>query len=185
MTAETGGSSTRLGDEDEGGLRGGARPIRGAVAQDEHRTDLLPAQTAIPSDRQRAFLRYFTGTLIDLVVLGLFAEFSTRVYVDTFSMALLAAILLQILLKLTIAVEHHVAGYFKGATGGFMKFLRYFCAWLVLFGSKFVILEALAMTFGESVRFEGVLHGLVALIIVVVTMLIVEEIVVRIYRKLA
>jgi hypothetical protein len=54
----------------------------------------------------------------------------------------------------------------------------------VLFGSKFVILEALSFAFGESVRFEGALHGLVWLIIVVVTMLIVEEAVVRLFRKL-
>ena len=66
-----------------------------------------------------------------------------------------------------------------------MKFMRFFCAWLVLFGSKFVILEALSLAFGESVKFEGVLHGIVWLIIVVVTMVIAEEIVVRFYRKLA
>ena len=66
-----------------------------------------------------------------------------------------------------------------------MKFLRFFCAWLVLFGSKFVILEALDLAFGDSVQFEGVLHGIVWLIIVVVTMVIVEELVVRFYRKLA
>ena len=37
---------------------------------------------------------------------------------------------------------------------------------------------------GDKVRFEGMLHGLVALIIVAVTMLVAEEIVVRIYRRL-
>ena len=98
---------------------------------------------------------------------------------------LLASIVLQLLLKATIAVEHRVAGYFKAKPGGWMKFMRFFCAWLVLFGSKFVILEALDLAFGESVKFEGVLHGIVWLIIVVVTMVIVEEIVVRFYRKLA
>jgi hypothetical protein len=48
-----------------------------------------------------------------------------------------------------------------------------------------VILEALSLAFGESVKFEGVWHGIVWLIIVVVTMVIAEEIVVRFYRKLA
>jgi len=62
---------------------------------------------------------------------------------------------------------------------------RYFGAWLVLFGSKFVILEVVAVAFGDSVRFEDALHGLVALIVVVVTMLIVEEAVVRLFRRLA
>jgi len=146
---------------------------------------LMPATAGIHSDRQRLFLLYFVGALVDLVVLGLFEEYSDKVHVDSFTIMLLAAILLQLLLKATIAVEHKVAAYFKSKPGGFMKFMRFFCAWLVLFGSKFVILEALSFAFGERVKFEGVLHGLVWLIIVVVTMVIAEEIVVRIYRKLA
>ena len=147
--------------------------------------DLMPAAARIPSDRQRLFLLYFVGALVDLVVLGLFDEYSDKVFVNSFTTMLLAAVLLQLLLKATIAVEHKVAAYFKQKPGGFMKFMRFFCAWLVLFGSKFVILEALSFAFGSSVKFEGVLHGIVWLIIVVVTMVIAEEIVVRIYRKLA
>ena len=145
----------------------------------------LPAIVQTYSDRQRLFLRYYTGTLIDLVVLGLFSEWSDQVEVSSFTIALFAAVLLQALLKGTIAVEHWVASHFKGKTGGWWKFARYFCAWLVLFGSKFVILEALSFTFGERVKFEGALHGLVWLIIVVVVMLVAEEIMVRVYRRLA
>ena len=62
--------------------------------------------------------------------------------------------------------------------------MRFFCAWLVLFGSKFVILESLTFVFGNSVRFEGAFHGIVTLIVVVVTMLVAEEAIVRLYRKL-
>ena len=147
--------------------------------------ELMPAAARIPSDRQRLFLLYFVGALVDLVVLGLFDEYSEKVFVDSFTTMLLAAVVLQLLLKATIAVEHKVAAYFKSKPGGFMKFMRFFCAWLVLFGSKFVILEALSLAFGENVKFEGVLHGIVWLIVVVVTMVIAEEIVVRIYRRLA
>jgi len=147
---------------------------------------LMPVSaTGTHSDRQRLFLLYFVGALVDLVVLGLFDQYSDKVFVDTFTTMLLASVVLQLLLKATIAVEHKVAAYFKSKPGGFMKFMRFFCAWLVLFGSKFVILEALSFAFGESVKFEGVLHGIVWLIVVVVTMVIAEEIVVRIYRKMA
>ena len=151
----------------------------------DHSTSLLPATAQPPSDRQRLFLLYFTGTLIDLVVLGLFDEFSEKVWVESFSIALLAAVVLQILLKVTIAIEHKVIAYMKKFPGKWMTALRYFVAWVILFGSKFVILEALAMTFGEQVRFEGPLHGVVWLIIVVVTMVVAEELVVRFFRKLA
>lgn len=144
----------------------------------------MPLSAAVPSDRQRSFLRYFTAILLDLVVLNLFAEYSDRVYVSTFTVSLFAAVLLAVLLKLTLLIEHRVAAYFKARPGAFMTFMRYFCAWLVLFGSKFVILEALVVAFGDRVRFEGAFHGIVALIVVVVTMLIAEEAIVRFYRRL-
>ncbi len=146
---------------------------------------LLPASAQAPSNRQRVFVRYFTAILIDLVVLNLFAQYWRQVAVDSFTVSLFAALLLQILLKLTIAVEHHVAAFFKARQGGFARFMRFFCAWLVLFGSKFVILEAIDFVFGDSVSFGGRFHGLVALIVVVVTMLVAEEGIVRFYRRLA
>lgn len=145
---------------------------------------LMPISAEAPSNRQRLFMRYFTAILIDLVVLNLFVEYSDKVSIDSFTTSLLAAILLQVLLKLTIAVEHRVAAFFKRRPGGLMTFLRFFFAWVVLFGSKFVILEALTLAFGDKVRFEGVFHGIVTLIIVIIAMLVAEEAIVRLYRKL-
>src|ERR1700751_4347879 len=146
---------------------------------------LLPATTVAPSDRQKLFLRHFTGALIDLAILGLFNEYSSKVHVYDFTTLLLAAILLQALLQLTIVAEHRILHLFDGKTGAAWKGAKYFTAWLILFGSKFVILEALSFVFGDKVRFEGAFHGIVWLIIVVVTMVVVEELVVRIYRRLA
>ena len=137
-----------------------------------------------PSKRQRVFSRYLTATLVDLVVLGLFAEYWEYVNVKSFTVMLLAAALLQLLLKLTIALEHRVAAYFKAKPGGFAKFMRFFTAWLILFGSKFVILEAVVLTFGDRLSFGGPFHGVVALIVVVVVMLVVEVVLVKVYRSL-
>ena len=144
----------------------------------------MPALAQAPSTRQRLFIRYFTGALIDLAVLGLFAEYWDWVEVDSFTIMLLAAVLLQVLLKLTIIVEHKVALLFKGKSGWLNTVLRFFCAWLVLFGSKFVILEAIVLVFGDRVHFGGPLHGVVALIVVAVAMVIVEELIARFVRWL-
>jgi hypothetical protein len=147
---------------------------------------LMPQSVAVPSDRQRLFIRYYTGFLMDLVVLNLFAEYWSLVSVDTFTTSLWAALLLQVLLKATIALEHKAMDFFTARGGGGMNtFLKYFVAWLILFGSKFVILEALSMAFGTKVAFGGRWHGIITLIVVVVVMLVAEEIMVRVYRRLA
>ena len=83
-----------------------------------HNDALMPASAEAPSNRQRLFMRYFTAILIDLVVLNLFVEYSDKVFVDSFTTSLLAAVVLQVLLKLTLAVEHMVADYFKARPGG-------------------------------------------------------------------
>jgi hypothetical protein len=137
-----------------------------------------------PSPRQRVVLRYLTATLVDLVVLGLFAEYWEHVVVDSFTVILLAAVVLQVLLKLTIVVEHRVAAFFNARPGGFNKFMRFFTAWLILFGSKFAILEALDLAFGDRVHFGGPFHGIVVLIVVVVALLAVEAVLVKVYRRM-
>ena len=138
-----------------------------------------------PSGRQRAFLRYFTAILVDLVVLNLFIEYwPTMVSASSFTITLVAAVILQALLKITIVCEHKVAAYWNAKPGGFAKFMRFFTAWLILFGSKFVILEALVLALGDRLKFGGPLHGVVVLIAVVVAMLVVEVILVKLYRRM-
>jgi hypothetical protein len=137
-----------------------------------------------PSARQRVFMRYLTATLVDLVVLGLFVQYWEHVAAASFTVILLAAVVLQVLLKLTIVLEHKVAAFFNARPRGFNKFMRFFTAWLILFGSKFVILEALVLAFGDGLRFGGPFHGIVALIAVVVAMLAVEAALVMFYRRL-
>ena len=143
------------------------------------------ALTEIPTNSQRLFVRYLMATLIDLTVLNLFDEYWRHVTVDSFTISILAAVLLQVLLKATLALEHKVAAYFNTKSGAIAKFLRFFTAWLILFGSKFVMLGAIDFAFGDDVAFAGPLHGVVAFIVVVVVMLAAEEITARIYRRLA
>jgi hypothetical protein len=136
------------------------------------------------SNRQRLFVRYLVAVLVDLTVLNLFDEFWDLVSIHPFSISVLAAVLLQVLLKATLVLEHKVAAWFNSKSGGFARFMRYLTAWLILFGSKFVMLGAIDFTFGDDVLFTGPLHGVVSFIVVVVVMLAAEEVAVRIYRRL-
>lgn len=144
-----------------------------------------PALAEVPSSRQKWFIRYYTGVLIDLVVLNLFVEYSQYVEIESFTVSVFVAILLQILLKATLVVEHAAASYFKSKPGTGAKIMRWLVAWLILFGSKFVILEAVNYSFGNAVYFGGWLHGVAIIIAILVIMLVVEELIVRFYRKLA
>jgi hypothetical protein len=154
------------------------------VANDEQELNEPIASAVIPTTKQRLFVRYFTAILIDLTVINIFAEHWEYVIVDSFSMTLLAAILLQALLRATLALEHSCAAYFNSKSGGFAKFMRYFSAWSILFISKFVMLGLVDWAFGEHLSFVGPLHGVVAFFTVIFAMLGAEELVIRFVRRL-
>jgi hypothetical protein len=137
------------------------------------------------SRRQYLFFRYTFFVLIDLTVLNLFNQYWDLVFIEHFSISLLAALLLQVLLQITIAIEHRVANFFKQKSGIKAKVLRGLSTWGILFGSKLVILEAINISFGSSVLFSGPIHGLVAFILVVIAIIVAEQIFLWIYRSLA
>jgi len=117
--------------------------------------------------RQRIFVRYLMAILIDLVVLNLFAEFWDAVVIESFAISILAAFILQILLRATMMFEHKVASYFKAKPGKINVFLRWFTAWLILFGSKFLILFVIDKLFGTRVEFSNVIVFIVVIIAIV------------------
>lgn len=137
------------------------------------------------SKRQQLFFKYGFLVLIDLTVLNLFNEYWGLVFIESFSISLLAALLLQILLRVAIALEHRIAKLFDGMSGKKAKILRGISAWAVIFVSKVVILEAINILFGSSVLFSGPIHGLVAFILVVTGIIVAEQLFSWIYRSLA
>lgn len=137
------------------------------------------------SARQQLFLRYSFAVLVDLTVLNLFAEYWDYVYIEFFSISLLAAILLQVLLVITIKIEHRVIAYFKKKSGVVAKITGGLVVWGILFGSKLIILEAINFAFGDSVVFSGPWHGVVSFIVVVIAVISAEQAFTKTYRSFA
>ena len=150
------------------------------MSRETQRSDIAGSYTG----KQQLFVRYFTAVLIDLTVLNLFDEYWDNVVIESFTISLLAALLLQILLQITLKIEHRIADYFKAKAGMAAKVMRIVSAWAVLFGSKFVILEAVNFAFGDQVVFKGPYHGIVAFIAVIVVMLAAEVTVVKFNKRL-
>ena len=137
------------------------------------------------NNKQLLYLRYFTAILIDLTVLNLFDEYWDLVEVNSFTISFLTAVILQVLLAITIRIEHRIGDFFKKKSGLFAKIGHFLSAWAVLFGSKLVILEALNIAFGDAVLFKGPFHGIVAFIAVVIVMLVIEKLAFSIAKRLS
>ena len=148
------------------------------------RTKNRPAETGVVARKQALFVYYFTAVLIDLVVIGLLDEYWAKVEVNSFTTVLLAALLLQILLKFSIAIEHKVGKYFRKKTGVTAKILRFLSAWFILFVSKLVMLWAIDVAFGDNFDFHGKMHGVIPFLVLIVVIITAETLVQKIFFAL-
>lgn len=137
----------------------------------------LPEQPVELSGLQRVVARYLTFVLIDLCILNLFVEFWDRVVIDSFTISLLAAIVLQASLRLTLWAKNRARAIFAHVTGALGVLARLLSMWAVSFSSKFVIMWVIDLIFGVHVEFFGVKP----LFAVLITMLVVETLVMKLF----
>ncbi|SHL21386.1 hypothetical protein SAMN05443637_12150 [Pseudonocardia thermophila] len=90
-----------------------------------------------------------------VVVLNLFIEYFPQVISETFTLSLLTAVLLKAVLEVVVLAKDRVKDRFRRASTPIGKIAAGFLLWLVLFGSKFVVLEAVALVFGDRVGLGG------------------------------
>jgi len=129
---------------------------------------------------QRHFVSWAVDILVAIVVLNLFIEYFPDVIAESFLLSMLTAVLLKVLLAVIGRLEHRVSAYFKRRGGAAAKVLRVLAVWAILFVSKFVILEAVALVFRGSVQLGGFLE-IVALII---ALMVAEGLVWAVYRRI-
>lgn len=134
--------------------------------------------------KDQLFITYTLAVLVDLVVINLFNEYSPWVTIDSFTISLAAAILMQVLLKVTLMLEHKVSERLRKRDHKGSRLLHIVVVWIILFGSKFVILDIFNRVFGDRVQFTGPWHGVVAFIALVVAILAAEFTFGYIYRRL-
>ena len=85
------------------------------------------------SPAQLAFQELFVGTLIYVMVLGLFNDYSSVVYARSFSTILLASAVLEILTYLAFKLKGSIVRWLKDREGAGYRALMFFCVWLVMF----------------------------------------------------
>ncbi|HSP38447.1 MAG TPA: hypothetical protein VLR26_11900 [Frankiaceae bacterium] len=92
-----------------------------------------------------------------VVVLNLFVEYFPRVLSETFTLSLLTAVLLKGVLEVVVVAKNRAKGRFRQASSRVGKVAAGLLLWVVLFGSKFLVLEAVDLVFGDRVSLGGFL----------------------------
>ncbi|WP_344428185.1 hypothetical protein [Pseudonocardia ailaonensis] len=100
-----------------------------------------------------------TAGIVDVfvyvVVLNLFIEYFPAAISETFTLSLVTAVLLKVVLEGVVAVKDRVKRRFLEATGPLGKVFAAVLLWAVLFGSKFLVLEVVALVLRGRVELGG------------------------------
>jgi len=107
--------------------------------------------------RQRHWVRPddVVDVFVYVVVLNLAAEFMPQVITETFTLSLLTALLLKVTLEVVVWLKDRAKRRFKAATTLPAKVAAGLALWLLLVGSKFVVLESVALLFAGQVQLGG------------------------------
>jgi hypothetical protein len=113
----------------------------------------------MPPDTARGGRLVTPADIVDLfvyvVVLNLAAQFVPSVIVETFSVSLLTALLLKVVLEIVLLAKKAVSARFKASTTRVGKVGSGLLLWVVAVGSKFLVLTLEDLIFGDAVSLGG------------------------------
>lgn len=130
---------------------------------------LSETRTVTITRAQMAYVSWYIDVLIYTVVLNLFAQYSEHVYIETFTISVLTALLLKLLLVLIEGLEHRIHHYFEQKAGTVWKVIGFLITITILILGKLFILEAVNFVFGDQVELGHFVQVLVLILAMIVS----------------
>lgn len=123
--------------------------------------------------------------LADLTVINLFDEYARNYFqISSFTASIVMAVILQILLVITIKIEHKIGDFFKAKEGLMNLILRILVTWALLFGSKIIMMKIVDLILGNKIEYYGPYHGLGAFVLIIIGMIIAENLLKKVFLSL-
>jgi hypothetical protein len=110
---------------------------------------------------QRYYSDFMMDVLVYTVVLNLFVEYVDSIVIDSFTVSLLTAIVMKVMIDLIAELVARAKEYFTAQGGTMAKVLFGLTAWAIMFGSKIVILEVVQLIFEDDVDLGGFLNVMI------------------------
>lgn len=113
-----------------------------------------------------------------VVVLNLFAEYLPQVITETFTLSLITAVLLKGVLEIVLYAKQRVVAGLRAASTPIGKVTAAVLLWVVMVGSKFLVLQVVDVVFGDRVS----LGGFVSVTLLILVLLLSRSAVRRLLR---
>ena len=139
-----------------------------------------PTSTLTITRQQLAFTGWTMTLLAFVVVLNLWVEINDAVIIDSFAISIATAAVLLALVVVILRLEHSTKRWFAAHEGTLYRVLAPVSTLLILFLSKFAILEVVDIIFGEHVE----LGGLLDVIVLTLALILSQKAMVAVWRAL-
>jgi hypothetical protein len=110
---------------------------------------------AVTTRPQRVFAEWTMDILTYVTVINLFAEYVDVVAIDSFTISILTAVVLKVLLTAIVTGKKRLWNWAQAKESRAYKVFGGLGVWAMLFLSKFVILEVEDFIFGDRVELGG------------------------------
>ena len=134
----------------------------------------------IISKAQEAYASWYIDVLIYTIVLNLFDEYVEAVRIDSFTISLLTALLLKLMLVFISRFEDRIHHWFEQKEGSAWHILGILTTVVILILGKLLILEVVNWVFGDRVE----LGHFVTVLVLILTMIVARALADWVYRKL-
>lgn len=111
--------------------------------------------TSAPTRRPVVSAPDVVDVFVYVVVLNLYIEYLPVVVTETFTLSLLTAVLLKLVLEAVVWAKGRVLRRFAAADTAVAKVAAGVLLWGLAFGSKFLVLELVALVFADRVQLGG------------------------------
>jgi hypothetical protein len=117
---------------------------------------------------QLVFAGWTLTLLAYIVVLNLWVEFNPSVVIDSFVISIATSVVLLVLLVIILGLEHRVKHWFAQREGTAYRIVGTASTLIILFLSKFVILEVIDFIFKEHVELGHFVDVLILVLLLIV-----------------
>jgi len=111
---------------------------------------------------------FMMDVLVYTVVLNLFVEYNDAIVIDSFTVSLLTAVVMKVLIDVIQSLVDRVKSYFGPKEGSAAHIALVASAWAIMFFSKIAILVVVAVIFEDDVDLGGFLDVLILTIAMMV-----------------
>ena len=139
------------------------------TARDREPSNIVDAPSRLTITRaQLAYVGSTMTLLAYVVVLNLWVQINPAVVIDSFVISIFTAAVLLALLVLILGLERRVKSWFDAREGTIYRVVGTFSTLLILFLSKFVILEVIDFIFGDHVKLGHFVDVLILVLLLIV-----------------